>query len=119
MAETLARIHAQGGARVRPHPFDRMHTIPNPDALRRHVDDIDVIETCNGRLWFDADNERAARFARRYNLLAGADSDAHVAEGLATACLRMPAFEGPEDFLLALRHAQIVRRPPACSTCRG
>ena len=110
LAETLARIHAQGGLVYVPHPFDRMHTIPNPDALRRHVDDIDVVETCNGRLWFDVDNERAARFARRYNLLAGAGSDAHVAEGLATACLRMPAFEGPEDFLLALRHAQIVRR---------
>jgi len=111
LAETLSRIHAQGGLVYVPHPFDRMHTIPSPDALRRHIDDIDLFETCNGRLWFDVDNERAARFARRYNLLAGAGSDAHVSEGLATACLRMAPFDGPEDFLLSLRDAQIVRRP--------
>ena len=109
-AETVERIHAQGGLVYVPHPFDRMHSIPSQETLRRHLDDIDIFETCNGRLYFEADNDEAERFAQRYGLPAGAGSDAHVLEGLATASLRMPAFDGPEEFLVALRSAEVVRR---------
>jgi hypothetical protein len=47
----------------------------------------------------------------RWNLLRGAGSDAHVAEGLATAVLRLAPFEGPDGLLAALRTAEIERRP--------
>jgi hypothetical protein len=110
-AETLARIHAQGGLVYIPHPFDRMHSIPSPETLRRHVDQIDVLETANGRLYFERDNAESERFAERWNLLRGAGSDAHVTEGLATAVLRLPPFEGPDGLLASLRTAQIERRP--------
>jgi predicted metal-dependent phosphoesterase TrpH len=110
-AETVARIHAQGGLVYIPHPFDRMHSIPSPETLRRHVDQIDVLETANGRLYFEKDNAESERFAERWNLLRGAGSDAHVTEGLATAVLRLPAFEGPDGLLAALRTAEIERRP--------
>jgi predicted metal-dependent phosphoesterase TrpH len=110
-AETVARIHAQGGLVYVPHPFDRMHSIPSPETLRRHVDQIDVLETANGRLYFEKDNAESERFAERWNLLRGAGSDAHVTEGLATAVLRLPAFEGADGLLAALRTAEIERRP--------
>ena len=41
----------------------------------------------------------------------GAGSDAHVLQGVGTGALRMRAFEGPDDFLLSLRTAQVLRRP--------
>jgi hypothetical protein len=110
-AETLAQIRAQGGLVYIPHPFDRMHSIPSPETLRRHVDQIDVLETANGRLYFERDNDESERFAERWNLLRGAGSDAHVTEGLATAVLRLPAFEGPDGLLASLRSAQIERNP--------
>jgi predicted metal-dependent phosphoesterase TrpH len=110
-AETVARIHAQGGLVYIPHPFDRMHSIPSPETLRRHVDQIDVLETANGRLYFEKDNAESERFAERWNLLRGAGSDAHVSEGLATAVLRLPPFEGPDGLLASLRTAEIERRP--------
>jgi predicted metal-dependent phosphoesterase TrpH len=110
-AETLARIRGQGGLVYIPHPFDRMHSIPSPETLRRHVDQIDVLETANGRLYFERDNHEAERFAERWNLLRGAGSDAHVSEGLATAVLRLPPFEGPDGLLASLRSAEIERRP--------
>jgi predicted metal-dependent phosphoesterase TrpH/glycosyltransferase involved in cell wall biosynthesis len=110
-AETLSRIHAQGGLVYIPHPFDRMHTIPSPETLRKHVDQIDVLETANGRLYFEKDNAESERFAERWNLLRGAGSDAHVTQGLATAVLRLPAFEGPDGLLASLRTAEIERRP--------
>jgi predicted metal-dependent phosphoesterase TrpH len=110
-AETVARIRAQGGLVYIPHPFDRMHAIATPETLRRHVDEIDILETANGRLYFETDNAESERFAERWNLLRGAGSDAHVAEGLATATLRLPPFEGPDGLLASLRTAEIERRP--------
>jgi predicted metal-dependent phosphoesterase TrpH/glycosyltransferase involved in cell wall biosynthesis len=110
-ADTIAAIKAQGGLVYLPHPFDRMHSIPSPSTLHRHLGDIDVFEVYNARLLFEAYNEEALRFARKYNLTMGAGSDAHVPQGLATGGLRMRAFDGPEEFMLSLRTAEILRRP--------
>jgi hypothetical protein len=109
--DTIAAIKAQGGLVYLPHPFDRMHSIPNPATLHRHLADIDVFEVYNARLLFEAYNDEALRFARKYNLTMGAGSDAHVPQGLATGGLRMRAFDGPQEFLLSLRTAEILRRP--------
>jgi predicted metal-dependent phosphoesterase TrpH/glycosyltransferase involved in cell wall biosynthesis len=111
LAETIARIRGQGGLVYLPHPFDRLHTIPDARTLRRHLDAIDVLEVYNARLLFDAYNDEALRFATKYNLTMGAGSDAHVLQGLGTGVMRMRAFEGPEDFLISLRSATVVRRP--------
>ena len=118
-AETVARIHGQGGVVYVPHPFDRMHSIPRPQTLRRHVDEIDVLETCNARLYFEADNATAAAFAARYGVPAGAGSDSHVLEGLATGALLMPRFDDAEGFMAALRRSEIVRRPRSLLYLQG
>ena len=110
-AETVAAIKDQGGLVYVPHPFDRMHSIPDPATLHRHLADIDVFEVYNARLLFEPYNEEALRFARKYNLTMGAGSDAHVLQGVGTGALRMRAFDGPEEFLLSLRSAQVLRRP--------
>jgi hypothetical protein len=110
-ADTVAAIKAQGGLVYLPHPFDRMHSIPDSATLRRHLADIDVFEVYNARLLFEGYNDEALRFARKYNLTMGAGSDAHVPQGLATGGVRMRAFDGPEEFLLSLRSAEILRRP--------
>ena len=110
-ADTVEAIRAQGAVVYVPHPFDRLHSIPDAALLRRLADQIDVLETCNGRLYRDAYNREAERFAERYDLLAGAGSDAHVLEGLATACVELPPFTDAESLLLALANGKIVRRP--------
>ena len=110
-ADTIAAIRSQGGLVYLPHPFDRLHAIPDAPTLHRHLADIDVFEVYNARLLFDAYNDEALRFATKYNLTMGAGSDAHVLQGLGTGVLRMRAFEGPEEFLVSLRSAQVLRRP--------
>jgi hypothetical protein len=110
-ADTVAAIREQEGLVYLPHPFDRMHSIPDPATLHRHLPEIDVFEVYNARLLFEAYNEEALRFARKYGLLAGAGSDAHVLQGVGTGALRMRRFDGPEEFLLSLRTAEILRRP--------
>ena len=110
-ADTVTAIKAQGGLVYLPHPFDRMHSIPDPATLQRHLADIDVFEVYNARLLFEAYNDEALRFARKYTLTAGAGSDAHVLQGVGTGALRMRAFEGPDEFLLSVRSAHVLRRP--------
>jgi predicted metal-dependent phosphoesterase TrpH len=109
--DTLAAIKEQDGLVYLPHPFDRMHSIPDPATLQRHLADIDIFEVYNARLLFEAYNDEALRFARKYNLTMGAGSDAHVLQGVGTGAVRIRAFEGPEEFLLSLRSGQVLRRP--------
>jgi predicted metal-dependent phosphoesterase TrpH/glycosyltransferase involved in cell wall biosynthesis len=110
-AATVDAIRAQGGIVYVPHPFDRLHAIPDAATLRLHVQQIDVLEVYNARLLFEAYNDEALRFARKYDLTMGAGSDAHVLQGVGTGALRMRAFDGPEEFLASLRGAQVLRRP--------
>jgi predicted metal-dependent phosphoesterase TrpH len=110
-ADTVAAIRAQGGLVYLPHPFDRMHAIPDPATLHRHLADIDVFEVYNARLLFEGYNEEALRFARKYDLTMGAGSDAHVLQGVGTGAVRMRAFRDAEEFLISLREAEILRRP--------
>lgn len=109
--ETIAEIKRQGGLVYVPHPFDRMHAVPDYEHLLDIVDDIDLIEVYNPRVAIGAFNEEAQRFAEKYRIPAAAGSDSHVAQGLGTVRNRMPDFDGPEEFLAALRHNVITTKP--------
>ena len=110
LAETIAEIRRQGGLVYVPHPFDRMHAVPDYEHLLGVVEDIDAIEVFNPRVAFSAFNEEAARFAAKYRIVAGAGSDSHVAQGLGSVKIRMRDFDGPDEFLESLRDADIVRK---------
>jgi predicted metal-dependent phosphoesterase TrpH len=117
--ETIEAIRAQGGLVYLPHPFDRMHAIPEPATLHRHLAEIDVLEVYNARLLFEAYNDEALRFARKYNLTRGAGSDAHVLAGVGTGAVRMRRFSGPEEFLVSLHDAEVLRRPKSLVYLQG
>ena len=110
LEETIAEIRRQGGLVYVPHPFDRMHAVPDYEHLLQVVEDIDAIEVFNPRVAFSAFNEEAARFAAKYRIVAGAGSDSHVAQGLGSVKIRMRDFDGPEEFLESLRDADIIRK---------
>jgi hypothetical protein len=110
LQETIAEIRRQGGLVYVPHPFDRMHAVPDYEHLLDVVEDIDAIEVFNPRVAFSAFNEEAARFAAKYRIVAGAGSDSHVAQGLGSVKIKMRDFDGPEEFLESLRDADIVRK---------
>ena len=110
MAETIAEIRRQGGLVYVPHPFDRLHSVPDYEHLLKVVQDIDILEVFNPRIAFSAFNEEAVRFARKYRIVPGAGSDSHVAQGLGSVKIRLRDFEGPQEFLEAMRDADIVRK---------
>jgi len=110
MTETIAEIRRQGGLVYVPHPFDRLHSVPDYEHLLQVVDEIDILEVFNPRVAFSAFNEEAVRFARKYAIVPGAGSDSHVAQGLGSVKIRLKDFDGPEEFLESMREADIVRK---------
>ena len=111
LEETIAEIRRQGGLVYVPHPFDRLHSVPDYEHLLAVVDEVDAIEVFNPRIAIAAWNEEAVRFAGKYRIPGGAGSDAHVAQGLGAVRIRMRDFDGPEEFLESLRDADILGRP--------
>jgi predicted metal-dependent phosphoesterase TrpH len=111
LEETVAEIKRQGGLVYVPHPFDRMHSVPDYEHLLKILGDVDAIEVFNPRVAIGAFNEEAARFAAKYRIVAGAGSDSHVAQGLGSVRIRMRDFDGPQEFLQSLRDADILTRP--------
>jgi predicted metal-dependent phosphoesterase TrpH len=111
LEETIAEIKRQGGLVYVPHPFDRLHAVPDYEHLLPVLDQVDAIEVFNPRVAIGEFNEEAARFAAKYRIPAGAGSDAHVPQGLGSVRIRMRDFDGPEEFLDSLRDADIIRNP--------
>jgi glycosyltransferase involved in cell wall biosynthesis len=111
LQETIAEIKRQGGLVYVPHPFDRMHSVPDYEHLLGVIDDVDAIEVFNPRIAIAEFNEEAVRFAAKYRVPAGAGSDAHVPQGLGSVRIRMRDFDGPQEFLQSLRDADIIRNP--------
>jgi predicted metal-dependent phosphoesterase TrpH len=110
MAETIAEIRRQGGLVYVPHPFDRFHSVPDYEHLLDIVEEIDLLEVFNPRVAVTAFNEEAVRFATKYRIVPAAGSDSHVAQGLGSVRQRIHDFDGPAEFLEAMRDADITRK---------
>ncbi len=109
--ETIERVKAQGGLVSLPHPFDRVRREPLRETARERIlSRLDIIEVFNSRTTFRSDNERARRLAEELGLPMGAGSDAHSPWELGTTYVEMPDFEGPQEFLEALRQGRVVGR---------
>ena len=111
LEQTVAEIKQQGGLVYVPHPFDRMHSVPDYEHLLGILDDVDAIEVFNPRVAIGSFNEEAVRFAAKYRIVAGAGSDSHVAQGLGSVRIRMRDFDGPQEFLQSLSDAEITTKP--------
>jgi predicted metal-dependent phosphoesterase TrpH/glycosyltransferase involved in cell wall biosynthesis len=116
---TIAEIKRQGGLVYVPHPFDRLHSVPDYEHLLNVLDEVDAIEVFNPRIAFKPFNEEAVRFAAKYRIVAGAGSDSHVAAGLGSVRIRMRDFEGAEEFLESLREADIITKPTSLLYVQG
>ena len=77
--------------------------MPDYEHLLDIVEEIDILEVFNPRVALTAFNEEAERFARKYRIVPGAGSDSHVAQGLGSVRTRIHDFDGPAEFLEAMR----------------
>src|ERR1700684_4684133 len=62
LQETIAEIKRQGGVVYVPHPFDRMHAVPDYEHLLDVIDDVDAIEVFNPRVAIAEFKEAGGRF---------------------------------------------------------
>ena len=108
--ESIERVKAQGGLVGVPHPYDRLRIALQHEEMLRFLPQLEFIEAFNARIVFPGDNDRARRFAREHGLAMSAGSDAHSPWELGRAYVEMGEFEGPGDFLEALRKGRLVGR---------
>ena len=107
--EVAAAIHDQGGIVYVPHPFDS-HRGTDEAFLDDHVDCVDAVEAFNARIHDHDRNARAAIWADRHDLPAGAGSDAHTLGEIGRARVTLARFSDPQSFLLSLRGGRIQGR---------
>jgi hypothetical protein len=118
LQETIAEIKRQGGLVYVPHPFDRMHSVPDYEHLLDVLDDVDAIEVFNPRVAISEFNEEAVRFAAKYRIPPAPAptrtcrrGSARCGSGCATSTARRSSWSR-----CATPTSSAIR--PACSTSR-
>jgi predicted metal-dependent phosphoesterase TrpH len=108
--EAVAAIREQGGLVYVPHPFDPLRHCMKGDVLDALAAEglLDAIEVFNAKTSLDHLNARAASFAHDHGLPGGAGSDSHEPTALGAAYVEMPDFDGPTEFLAAMRDGHVV-----------
>lgn len=97
--ETIALVKAQGGIVGVPHPVDRTRSGLGEAAVRRHADQIDLLEGFNARCVLQSYNERAQQLARELHKPVTAGSDAHSAGEIGNAYVDVAPFDDAASFL--------------------
>ena len=107
--ETVARIKAQGGLVCVPHPYDRFRSGAKlrPQALKKILPEIDLIEVFNSRAMLLRDSARALELAQKQGLPGTAGSDAHIAREIGSTYMEIPDFNDAEQFRQALREGKV------------
>lgn len=106
--ETVGAIKEQGGLVLVPHPFDSLRR----SALGRAAVDsicehIDILEVFNARTLRSRDNDAARAYAHEHGLVASVGSDSHIPREVGVCWQRMRPWDGPDEFLAALRESEL------------
>lgn len=108
-AETMDRIHAQGGLVYIPHPFSRNRLRHMKlEQLNALVDRIDAVEVFNAREMSKTSNAKALAFALAHAKPGGVGSDSHRMSELGRAYVEVPEFTTPAELLEALRQGTVT-----------
>jgi len=105
---TAKAIKAQGGLVVAAHPFNSIFSCGLRKALYDFVDLIDVVEIANSQNLLPFADRKSAKFAQAQGLPALVGSDTHQQNNLDSCYQWLEPFDGPNEFLESVRHAQLV-----------
>jgi hypothetical protein len=75
--------------------------------MLRILQDIDAVEAFNARTMLSRDNRRSRAFAEEHGKVLSVGSDTHWHPEMGGTYVDIPEFEGPADFLEALRAGRI------------
>lgn len=108
LAETIERVHAQGGICGPSHPLDPRRAGIGLENLLRYMPHFDFIEVFNARLRDPSKNAEAARIALEHDVPGICTSDAHTLAEVGISRTRIRPYTSPQDFVAALREAEFV-----------
>lgn len=113
LTEAIKAIKAQGGLVYAPHPFETVRKGISPADLDAVANDIDIVETYNGRAVAQNKGPEATVWARVHQKPGAASSDAHGVKGVGTAYTIVSAVPAAHNLveLLTTGH-RIMERPP-------
>lgn len=80
--KTVRLIKEQDGLVYLPHPFETIRHGLDEATMDTISEDIDIVETCNGRAFAQNRSERALLWAKLHQKPAAASSDAHGIRGI-------------------------------------
>ena len=109
--ETIKLLREQGAFISVSHPFDELR---NGHWLEQDLVNIlpyiDAIEIFNARCMSNEYNNRAADFAKKYQLAGTVGSDAHATFEIGRAAMLLPDFQDAESFKAAMQDAEFETR---------
>lgn len=109
--ETIKQIKSQGGLVLLPHPMDRLRkSAVGPEVAERVKNSLDFISIFNSRCLFNADNKKAAGFAKANHIPSYVESDAHSTAEVGRALNVIPPYKNPEEFKESLKQATFITR---------
>lgn len=111
-AVTVKQIKDQGGVVYIPHPFESVRKGIHPVILEKLLDDIDVIEICNGRAFLQDRSAQAVIWSKLNRVVGAASSDAHGLRGLGKTYTRVQALPNRENFAEVMSHGVPVTDRP-------
>jgi len=108
--ETILEIKKQGGLVAIPHPFDYLRrNIIKKEALRRIIDQVDMIEIFNSGNIFNISNQKAEDLCRSYSKAPYAGSDAHTPFEIGSTSTELDDFNVSAEFLVNLKKAKFIK----------
>lgn len=113
LKETIQEIKKQGGLVYIPHPFEKTRKGISATTLASIAQDVDIIETVNGRAFAENHTKRVQQFATEHSLATCGSSDAHGAAGWGktfTTIAEVPTKDSLPALLLA---AEITYKKPS------
>jgi len=104
--EAISRLREQGAFIGVSHPFDPQRSRWTLEDMEELATLVDAIETFNSRNLSPRFNKEAAEFAHRFGLPGTAGSDAHTADEVGHAVMRVPDFADADGLRSVIGQAE-------------
>lgn len=111
-ADTIKLIKQQDGLVYVPHPFETIRKGLSPNTLDKLVEQIDLIEVCNGRALLQNRGKNAVLWAKINHVTGVASSDAHGAHGLGKTYTCVAKQPTKKNLLNLLETATLITGKP-------
>ena len=114
--DTIAKIKNQGGVVYIPHPLETTRKGLQLNSLEMNMENIDIMETFNGRSFAQNFGPEAFAWARKNNIASAASSDAHGYKGAGNTYSILMEQPTRDNITKLLKTAKLTCKSPPMSS---